>query len=72
MTTKTSGSFGFHFEGISTAGEGQLHVKRVEEMEILGVLVDARGSTETALKHNIAKEKKVHFKLLGHFALPTS
>ena len=38
----------------------QMQVKRVHKMKVLGVMLDARGSTETAVTHNIrAAERAV-------------
>ena len=40
-------------------------MKRVDEMEVLGVLVESRGSTETALTHNIAKAQQIATESIG-------
>ena len=33
-------------------------VERVEEMPVLGVLLDSRGSTEAAVRHNMCNAEK--------------
>ena len=60
LTTRPCGSYGIGIQALNPEDgkEKTMQVKRVHKMKILGVMLDVRGSTETAVTHNIGAAER--------------
>ena len=60
LTTRPCGSFGIGIQAMNPddGKEQTMEVRRVAKMTVSGVMLDSRGSTETAIAHNIGAAER--------------